>query len=298
MRYFSLFLAIVSSLNAFANPPKDAEKQILDALPDKAPAAAKAKRTVLVFSKTNGFRHASIPTGHLALKLMGEKTAAFEVVSSEDLSMFDKQNLAKFDAVCFLSTTGEVFYPRGKKPSPEEKKIAAQRQQNLFDFIQGGKGFIGIHAATDTCYECAEYGSMINGYFDGHPWGAGTDVSIKVEPGQQEHPIVAALKGKNLEFKEEIYQLKAPYSSDRAHMLLRLDTEKSNMNVKGIKRTDGDFGVAWIRPYGAGRVFYSSLGHNHHIYWNSKVLAHYLAGIQWALGDLDAPVVIPENERK
>jgi len=80
--------------------------------------------------------------------------------------------------------------------------------------------------------------------------------------------------------------------------LLRLDTEKSNMNVKGIKRTDGDFGVAWIRPYGAGRVFYSSLGHNHHIYWNSKVLAHYLAGIQWALGDLDAPVVIPENERK
>lgn len=297
MRYFTFLLAIVSSLNAFADAPKDAEKQILEALPEKAPAAAKAKRTVLVFSKTNGFRHASIPTGHLALKLLGEKTGAFDVVASEDVAMFDKETLSKFDAVCFLSTTGEVFYPKGK-PTDEEKKIGDQRKQNLYDFIKGGKGFVGIHAATDTCYQCEEFGSMINGYFDGHPWNANTDVSIKVEPGQEEHPVVAALEGKNLEFKEEIYQLKAPYSSKRAHMLLRLDTEKSDMNVKGIKRTDGDFGVSWIRPYGEGRVFYSSLGHNHHIFWNAKVLAHYLAGIQWALGDLDAPVVIPENEGK
>lgn len=296
MRYFSFFLAIVSSLNVFANPPKDAEKQILEALPEKAPAAAKAKRTVLVFSKTNGFRHKSIPTGHLALKHLGEKTGAFDVVASEDVAMFDEENLSKFDAVCFLSTTGEIFYPKGRKPNDEEKKIGDQRKQNLYDFIKGGKGFIGIHAATDTCYQCEEYGSMINGYFDGHPWNAGTDVSIMVEPGQEEHPVVAALEGKNLEFKEEIYQLKAPYSSDRAHMLLRLDTEKSNMNVKGIKRKDGDFGVAWIRPYGEGRVFYCSLGHNHHIFWDNKVLAHYLAGIQWALGDLDAPVVIPEDK--
>lgn len=85
---------------------------------------------------------------------------------------------------------------------------------------------------------------MINGCFDGHPWGAGTPVSIKVEPGQEKHPLVAMLEGKNLEFKEEIYQLRDPYDSKAVHMLLRLDTEKTNMTLPGIKRKDNDFGVA------------------------------------------------------
>ena len=73
-------------------------------------------------------------------------------------------------------------------------------------------------------------------------------------------------------------------------MLLRLDTEKTDMTVKGIKRKDGDFGIAWARNWGKGRVFYCSLGHNHHIYWNPKVVRHYLAGIQWALGDYKVDV--------
>jgi len=69
-------------------------------------------------------------------------------------------------------------------------------------------------------------------------------------------------------------------------MLLRLDTEKSDMKVKGIKRKDNDFGVSWTKDFGKGRVFYCSLGHNDFIYWDSKVLGVYLNGIQWALGDL------------
>jgi hypothetical protein len=73
-------------------------------------------------------------------------------------------------------------------------------------------------------------------------------------------------------------------------MLLRLDTEKTDMTRPGIKRTDGDFGVAWARPWEKGRVFYCSLGHNHEMYWNPKVLSHYLAGIQWAIGDYKVEV--------
>ena len=115
-------------------------------------------------------------------------------------------------------------------------------------------------------------------------------MSIKVEPGQEAHPVVAMLEGKNLDFKEEIYQLKDPYDSSKVRMLLRLDPEKSKMDVRGIKREDKDFGVAWIREWGEGRVFYCSLGHNDHIYQHPTVLKHYLAGLQWALGDLEASV--------
>jgi type 1 glutamine amidotransferase len=190
-----------------------------------------------------------------------------------------------------------VFSPKKEvfeKMSDEEKKTAAEREtrlkENLMKFIKSGRGYIGIHAATDCCYEWEEYGRMVNGFFDGHPWTADTPVSIKVEPGQEKHPLVAMFEGQNVDFKEEIYQLKDPYNSKSVHMLLRLDTEKTDMTKGGIKRKDGDFGVAWARHWEKGRVFYCSLGHNHEIYWHPKVIRHYLAGIQWALGDYKVEV--------
>jgi len=277
--------------------PPGALAKITAALPEKAYAKAETPRKLLVFSKTNGFRHASIATGKIALAEMGKSTGAFEVTISDDLENFEASRLKQFDAVCFLSTTNNVFLPHPKefeKLSDEEKATASARETllkgNLMEFIKSGKGFVGIHAATDTCYEWKEYGKMINGYFDGHPWTANTPVSIKVEPGQENHPLVAMFEGKNIEFPEEIYQLKDPYDSKAVHMLLRLDTEKTDMTVKGIKRTDGDFGISWARHWEKGRVFYSSLGHNHEIYWEPKVLRHFLAGIQWALGDYKVEV--------
>ena len=296
---------LVSALALFVvaqNPPSEqappgALEKITEALPAKPFAKPAKTRNLLVFSKTNGFRHASIATGKIALAEMGKSTGAFDVTISDDLENFEADRLKDFDAVCFLSTTMNVFLPHPKefeKLSEAEKTAATQREgmlkDNLMAFIKSGKGFIGIHAATDTCYEWKEYGKMINGYFDGHPWNAKTMVSIKVEPGQESHPLVAMFEGKNIEFPEEIYQLKDPYDSKAVHMLLRLDTEKTDMTVKGIKRTDGDFGISWARHWERGRVFYSSLGHNHEIYWDPKVLRHYLAGIQWALGDYQVEV--------
>jgi type 1 glutamine amidotransferase len=172
--------------------------------------------------------------------------------------------------------------------SGEEKRAAQAKEmvlrENLMSFVKGGGGFVGIHAATDTFYDWPEYGEMINGYFDGHPWSANKRVSIYVEPGQELHPLAAMFGGERLDFKEEIYQFKAPYDSTKVHMLLRLDPEKS-AKVGGMKRTDNDYGVAWARSWGKGRVFYSSIGHNHDMFWHPKVLRHYLAGIQWAMGD-------------
>jgi uncharacterized protein len=288
---------LVSAAGDNEKPPDGAAEKIAAALPAEAFAKPAKARKVLIFSKTTGFRHASIATGKLALTELGKKTGAFETVISDDLANFEPKAIDQFDAIVFLSTTMDPFAPskeqlagmddKAKKDS--EKKIE-ELKKSLMDFVKGGKGFIGIHAATDTFYNWTEYGEMIGGYFDGHPWGAGTQVSIKVEPGQEKHPLVAMFDGKNVDFKEEIYQLKAPYDSKKVHMLLRLDPEKSDMKVGGLKREDKDWGVAWARSWGKGRVFYCSLGHNHEMYWNPTILKHYLAGIQWAIGDYKVKV--------
>jgi hypothetical protein len=222
---------------------------------------------------------------------MGKKTGAYEAVISDELSNFEKDKIGQFDAICFLSTTQNPFSPFKEelsKMSPEEKEAAKtyelQLKENLMAYVKGGGGFVGIHAATDTFYEWPEYGEMINGYFDGHPWGAGSQVNIYVEPGQEKHPLAAMFNGQRLDFKEEIYQFKAPYDSSKVHMLLRLDPEKS-AEVKGMKRKDNDYGVAWARNWGKGRVFYCSIGHNHDMFWHPEVLRHYLAVTQWAIGD-------------
>lgn len=294
----SATLALTASiLPAAEDAPPGALEKIIHALPDEAFAKPAKPRKLLVFSKTNGFRHASIATGKVALTEMGRKTGAFETVLSENLDSFEQETLKTFDGVCFLSPTMNIFAPRPeewKTMTDAQKTEASTREarlkDNLMRFIKAGGGYIGIHAATDCNYDWPEYGKMVGGYFDGHPWTANCLVSVKVEPGQENHPLVAMFEGKNVEFPEEIYQLKDPYNSKSLHMLLRLDTTKTDMTLKGIKRTDGDFGIAWARHWDKGRVFYCSLGHNHEIYWHPKVVRHYLAGIQWALGDYKVEV--------
>ncbi len=289
-------LAVIAALVVAYNPAKEqppagAVEKITASIPAEAYAKPTKPRKLLVFSRTNGFRHQSIVTGKIALEEMGKKTGAYEAVISDELSNFEKDKIHQFDAICFLSTTMNPFSPfkdEWMKMSAEEKEAATKYElelkESLMAFVKGGGGFIGIHAATDTFYEWPEYGEMINGYFNGHPWNAGSQVNIYVEPGQEKHPLVEMFKGQRLDFKEEIYQFKAPYDSSKVHMLLRLDPEKS-AQVEGMKREDDDYGVAWARNWEKGRVFYCSLGHNHEMYWNPEILRHYLAGIQWAIGD-------------
>lgn len=290
-------LLVATQSPAGEQAPAGAAEQISQVIPNAPYAKPLQARKLLIFSKTNGYRHAAITTGKILLTEMGRKTGAFETVISDDLDQFEIATLKNYDAVCFMSTTGNVFLPPPaelSKMTDVEKDLAHKREMrlkdNLLTYVKAGRGFIGIHAATDTCAEWPDYGKMINGFFDGHPWSANTMVSVKVEPGQESHPLVAMFGGKNLDFPEEIYQLKDPYDSKAVHMLLRLDTEKTNMKVAGLKRTDGDYGIAWARHWGKGRVFYCSLGHNHEMYWNPKVIRHYLAGIQWAIGDFKVEV--------
>lgn len=292
-----LFLFVVILLcDADEKTPSEqltAEQRVREAIP-QGEFKPKQPRRMLVFSVTRGYRHGSIGIGKKAFQLLGEKTGAYEAVVSDDLANFEKGKIEQFDTICFLNTTLSVFRPnardlKGKSAAElaEVDATEARLKANLLEFVKSGGGFVGIHAATDTYYDWPEYGEMIGGYFNGHPWGHNTAVSIKADEKALDDPIIASLGKSSLDFKEEIYQFKAPYDSKKLNVLLRLDTEKSNMKVFGVKREDGDFGVSWTKSYGRGRVFYCALGHNEHIYWNPTVLSIYLNGVRWSMGDLD-----------
>jgi len=244
------------------------------AMPSKAPAKPARPRKLLVFGLSLGYHHASIPYANAAFKIMGEKTGAFTADLTSDVAVFTPEKLSKYDAILLNNSTGEIF----TTPSV---------QQALQSFVSEGKGLVGIHAAADSSYSWPGYGELLGGFFDGHPWHHDSTVTVKVE--DPSNPIVASFGGKELTVEDEIYQFKAPYSRKLDHVLTGLDTARTDMTKKGIKRTDGDFPTSWVKPFGKGRVFYCSIGHNPAIYWNPVILGHYLAGIQFAMGDLKAP---------
>ena len=157
---------------------------------------------------------------------------------------------------------------------------------NLVAYVKNGGGLIGIHAATDSCYGHEDFGTTMGGYFNGHPWNANNNVTIAVE--DPEHGTMKPVFGdqNDFSFKEEIYQFRdEPYSRSKLRILLSVDTERSD-KVEGLKREDNDYPVAWVQKVGKGRVFYTSIGHNPNMFWNPLMLKHYLAGIQFATGDL------------
>jgi type 1 glutamine amidotransferase len=280
---------------AAAQEKKDADPKMLEkvqaALPDAAPAKPKAPRNILVFSKTAGFRHGSITIGARAIALMGDKTGAYTVFHTEDESYLEPEKLKKFDAVFMLNTTNECFRPRvNDKNSKEEKAAADKREEelkkSLLDFVRGGKGLIGVHAATDTYKAWKEYNQMMGGAFVSHPWHKAVPVKV-TDPNS---PVNAAFGGKDFVIADEIYMFRddTALPADR-RFLLEMDIAKMDEKDRaGGKRKDGTYPISWINKYGEGRVFYCSLGHREEVYWNPTILKHYLAGIQYALGDLEA----------
>lgn len=273
-------------------------KAIAQAMPKQPIVKPKAKRRVLVYSATSGFRHKSIPYGKVALQEMGKQTGAFETVISDDPAFFEAESLKKFDAVILLNTTQDFFMPPSKtdkeKYSDDEWDTMLNRHNrlvdNLIDYVEAGGGLVGIHSATDSCYNHEAYGDTIGAYFWGHPWTQNTNVTIVVEDPEHEiiKPVFEGVK--DFRLQEEIYQFQEePYSRERLRILLNLDPSRSDpVDPEKIKRTDGDFAVAWVKKAGKGKVFYTSIGHNNHIYSNPMMLKHYLAGIQFAMGDLKA----------
>jgi len=251
--------------------PEEVAK-VTEAMPT-APIARPAKaRKLLVFSLTKGFPHSSVPVGAKAFEIMGQKTGAWEAVNTVDPSCFAPDKLKGFDAILMNNTTGKDLIPD------------EGHRKSILDFVKSGKGIAGIHSATDALYEkWPEYGELMGGFFTHHLSGI-TKVSVKLDDPAS--PLNQMFEGKGFEIGDEIYMFKDPYSREKLHILLSVDYE--NSHFKGDARADKDYALAWIHEYGKGRVFYSAFGHDHQLFWNPTILKHFLAGIQYALGDLKA----------
>jgi type 1 glutamine amidotransferase len=226
-----------------------------------APQAAPGR--VLYLTQSAGYRHEVLPLSEKILVEVGQKHG-FAVTISGDASTISAESLKPYSAV--------VFYTTGELPMKDAQKAA------LMAWIRDGHGFVGIHSATDTFYEWPEYGEMIGGYFDEHPWN--THVTMKVE--DHGHPSTKHL-GPTWALADEIYQFKN-YSRDDKHVLLSLDVASVDLTAKGVKRLDRDFATAWYRTWGSGRVFYTALGHRPEVWRDPSYQQHVAGGISWAMG--------------
>ena len=216
---------------------------------------------VLVFSKTAGFRHDSIPVGITAMKELGAE-GGFTVDATEDSSAFTNENLAKYAAVVFLNTTGDVLN------DPQQK--AFER------FIRNGGGYMGVHAAADTEYDWPFYGELIAGaYFKGHP--AVQKARVVVEDDQ--FPASKMLP-KSWERTDEWYVYRTSPRARRGVVVIASLDEDSysggNMN--------GDHPIAWYLTIDKGRSLYTGGGHTKESFREPLFREHLKAGTRWAAG--------------
>ncbi|MCP9747375.1 ThuA domain-containing protein [Lacihabitans sp. CS3-21] len=217
--------------------------------------------SVLVFSKTAGFRHVSIKEGREFFENLG-KTNGFKVVLSENSDEFNEENLKKFNAVVFLNTTGDVLNPA--------------QQADFERYIQSGGGYLGIHAASDTEYNWPWYNDLMGGYFASHP---GRNVS-NVQNGKmmvidRNHPSTAHLP-ETFEREDEFYDFKS-LKTDKLKFLVKVD-EKSYKEGKM-----GDFHpMSWYHEYDGGKSFYSNFGHTPATFSEPLMTKHLSEGLKWA----------------
>jgi len=265
--------------------PTAAELAKVEQAAPREPAAKPAQpRKVLVWGRLG----AHDPNAIVAetLKILGKKSGAFEAVVSEDPAALLPDALKPFDAILMNNVhQPDPFLPADLKTLPPEEQAKLVKQNEaihkaVLEFVSGGKGIAGIHAATAAFQKWPEYGEMMGGYYGGHMAG---DVAIR--PEDPASPLVAAFSGKTFRITDEIYFAKEPYSRTKVRVLLGLDLKEMD---DPAKRPDKDYAISWIRQYGKGRVFYCALGHASSTYWNPAVLRHFLAGIQFVIGDLKA----------
>ncbi|WP_431988714.1 ThuA domain-containing protein [Streptomyces parvulus] len=225
-------------------------------------AAADPAYKILVFSKTAGFRHSSIDDGLAALRDLGT-AHNFTVDATEDAGAFTSGNLGQYRAVVFLSTTGDVL---------------DGTQQTAFEqYIQGGGGYVGIHAAADTEYDWPFYDGLAGALFHSHP--AVQSATVRVE--DRAHDATAHL-GRTWQRTDEWYNYRTNPRTT-AHVLASLDESSySGGNMAG------DHPISWCKDYRGGRAFYTGGGHTDESFADPAFNRHLLGGIRWAAGLTDA----------
>jgi cytochrome c len=214
--------------------------------------------TVLVFSKTTGFRHESIPDGIAAIEALGIEQG-FAVEATEDSGHFTNAVLSRFKAVVFLSTTGDVL--------DENQKAAFER------YIRSGGGYVGIHSAADTEYGWSWYGRLVGAYFESHP----AIQRGRVHVVDREHPATRSLP-EVWQRTDEWYNFKKN-PRGRVHVLATVDEQSYTGGTMGA-----DHPIAWCQNFDGGRSWYTAMGHTAESYSDHLFRRHLWGGIQSAAG--------------
>ncbi|MES2443208.1 MAG: ThuA domain-containing protein [Pseudomonadota bacterium] len=283
-----LALTLLAALGCVgAATPQDAPPRTPPPGYEDAYAGKKRLLVIADISTGNQTAHAALSHAASVIEQLGRESGAYVTFIRTDTDLVTKsevwgkgdyakggakasrgRNLDYYDAV--------LFYTNG------ETTMSPQQKQDLLDFVaKDGKGFIGVHTATATGYGWPEYGRMIGGTFDNHPWMI---ASARIIVERPDFPAMRRFRT-GMTIRDEHYQMRAdPYSRDRVDVLARLDPASVDLRNPGVHRTDQDFPVAWIKSWGRGRVFYSGLGHTDASWDDPRVRAMYLEGIRWALG--------------
>ncbi|MGD0499465.1 MAG: ThuA domain-containing protein [Bryobacteraceae bacterium] len=276
----------------FANPSDVAA--MMAALPEKPYATPQSLRRVLVLARAAGWVHTSIPLAAKMVEYLGDKTGAWMTTITYDAAAITPENLRPYDAIFLDNTTGAFL------DDPNDKAATDLRRQALLDFVKGGKGLAGIHAATDSYHgggsdkptgAWPEFNLMIGGFFKFH-WGYPTLIPVKVDDPQS--PLTVMFPARGFYMMDETYTFaQDSFSRKRVHVLTSINYARMSAEDKAkepavTKRTDGDYALSYIQRVGDGRVFYEGHGHDEKVYFLRPFVEHMLAGIQYALGDLKA----------
>ncbi|MBA3342173.1 MAG: ThuA domain-containing protein, partial [Gemmatimonadaceae bacterium] len=240
------------------------------------PFAARSQESrVLVFSKTAGFRHSSIGVGVAAIRKLGQENG-FSVDATEDAGKFTSKNLARYRAVVFLNTTGDV--------------LDAAQQDDFERYIQAGGGYVGIHSAADTEYDWPWYGRLAGAWFNGHP------NNPNVRKGtfrvlDKNHPSTDGLPDR-WDREDEFYNFKSIDPSIR--VLVDIDEKSYEGGTNGDNHP-----MSWYHDFDGGRAFYTNMGHTEATFSEPLFLRHLLGGLRYAIGTgtIDYNRARPEENR-
>jgi len=237
--------------------------------------AEEKPRRLLVIGQSKGYEHDSISTAMATLYNLGRRSHRWETYFRTDCAAITKRprkwgakNLNDFDAVAFF-TDGDLDMDELQKA-------------DLLSFVrEDGKGFIGIHSAAITFPSWPQYGKMLGGRFDGHPWGQ-FKAPLIVEDSN--FPGMGHLE-RNFALHDEIYQIK-DFSRENVRVLLSLDASKVDLSKPGVHRKDIDFPIIWARTFGKGRVLYNGLGHREEVWDRPDIQKMWVDMVRWSMGDL------------
>lgn len=293
----SLILILIGSLQTTYSqglpvvPLDEAWKQKIHGLaPEEVGFPVSEKKSILVFSLHTGFEHWVIPHTSEMIRIISEKSGAFDVMESKDIQLFELENLEKFDAVVLNNTCSKpdhrnLFLDKLKAESDADSlsliKKALELENNLLTYVQNGGGLMVLHGGITTQNKSRAFSRLIGASFDYHP----PQQTIQVRLVDPHHPLVQVFPQEGFIHIDEPYFYSNAYENKDFRPLLYFNNEEITDQRTPAKT--GKTYVAWIRADGKGKVMYCSPSHNAQSFENPDLLQFFLNGLQYVVGDVD-----------